>query len=103
MRGMHVWMQPRLKCTLRPESINGCCCSRQCSSGLQAVADVAAAIKAGYYDIGIAAGLESMTSNPMAWKAGVNPRVAELDSAANCMLPMGAQLFFLHCEPYWRH
>ena len=26
--------------------------NRQCSSGLQAVADVAAAIKAGFYDIG---------------------------------------------------
>lgn len=26
--------------------------NRQCSSGLQAVADVAASIKAGYYDIG---------------------------------------------------
>lgn len=27
--------------------------NRQCSSGLQAVADVAAAIKAGFYDIGV--------------------------------------------------
>lgn len=27
--------------------------NRQCSSGLQAVADVAAAIKAGFYDIGM--------------------------------------------------
>lgn len=26
--------------------------NRQCSSGLQAVADVAASIRAGYYDIG---------------------------------------------------
>ena len=26
--------------------------NRQCSSGLQAIADVVAAIKAGYYDIG---------------------------------------------------
>jgi hypothetical protein len=29
---------------------------RQCSSGLQAIADVAAAIKAGYYSVGLAAG-----------------------------------------------
>ena len=28
--------------------------NRQCSSGLQACADVASAIKAGYYDVGIA-------------------------------------------------
>ncbi|XP_028120595.1 3-ketoacyl-CoA thiolase 2, peroxisomal-like isoform X2 [Camellia sinensis] len=40
-----------------------------------AVADVAAAIKAGFYDIGIGAGLESMTANPMAWEGSVNPRV----------------------------
>lgn len=77
--------------------------NRQCSSGLQAVADVAAAIRAGFYDIGkgciklfstcdcnnfshvvlpltifclgIGAGLESMTTNPMAWDGSVNPRV----------------------------
>ncbi|KAK8658570.1 hypothetical protein V6N13_036773 [Hibiscus sabdariffa] len=35
--------------------------NRKCSSGLQAVADVAACIKAGFYDVGIGAGLESMT------------------------------------------
>jgi acetyl-CoA acetyltransferase len=29
---------------------------RQCSSGLQAIADVAAAIKAGFYTVGLAAG-----------------------------------------------
>lgn len=77
--------------------------NRQCSSGLQAVADVAAAIRAGFYDIGkrciqvfgisyitlslntlsylqlfcvgIGAGLESMTTNPMAWEGSVNPKV----------------------------
>lgn len=63
---------------------------RQCSSGLQAVADVASAIKAGYYTIGVAAGVESMTLNPMDWKAGINPRLAEHQHAASCMLPMGA-------------
>lgn len=91
--------------------------NRQCSSGLQAVADVAAAIKAGFYDIGkrnlcfwkyfiiflynatlylffltihivfllittcnvgIGAGLESMTTNPMSWEGSVNPRVLYL-------------------------
>ncbi|GLU08736.1 hypothetical protein SLE2022_256300 [Rubroshorea leprosula] len=63
--------------------------NRQCSSGLQAVADVAAAIKAGFYDIGIGAGLESMTSNPMAWEGSVNPRVKSMEQAQNCLLPMG--------------
>lgn len=39
--------------------------NRQCSSGLQAVADVAAGIRSGFYDIGIAAGVETMSINPM--------------------------------------
>ena len=63
---------------------------RQCSSGLQAVADVAAAIKAGFYTIGIGAGVETMSKNPMAWEGGVNPRVAESKDAQNCLVPMGA-------------
>lgn len=63
--------------------------NRQCSSGLQAIASVAAAIKAGMYTIGIAGGVESMTSTPMAWEGGVNPRVAENQCAADCLLPMG--------------
>ena len=63
--------------------------NRQCSSGLQAVADVVAAIKAGFYDIGIGAGLESMTVNPMAWEGSVNPRVETQKQAQDCLLPMG--------------
>jgi acetyl-CoA acetyltransferase len=50
--------------------------NRQCSSGLQAVADVATAIKAGLYDIGIAAGLESMTVNQVRLDGQVNPKVS---------------------------
>mmetsp|Transcript_39080 Transcript_39080/g.110697 ORF Transcript_39080/g.110697 Transcript_39080/m.110697 type:complete len:201 (-) Transcript_39080:168-770(-) len=47
--------------------------NRQCSSGLQAIADVASAIKAGYYTIGLAGGVETMTLNPMKWEGGINP------------------------------
>ena len=64
---------------------------RQCSSGLQAVADVAAAIKAGFYTIGIGAGVETMSKNPMAWEGGVNPHIAESKNAQNCLVPMGAR------------
>lgn len=35
-----------------PETVPIRTVNRQCSSGLQAVADVAASIKAGFYDIG---------------------------------------------------
>ncbi|KAK8711687.1 hypothetical protein V6N13_146960 [Hibiscus sabdariffa] len=64
--------------------------NRQCSSGLQAVADVAAGIKAGFYDIGIGAGLESMTSDGLA--AGfqkANPKTDSFVQARDCLLPMG--------------
>ncbi|PPE01170.1 hypothetical protein GOBAR_DD01813 [Gossypium barbadense] len=72
-----------------PETVPVRTVNRQCSSGLQAVADVAAAIKAGFYEIGIGAGLESMTTNPMAWEGSVNPRVKQMEQAQNCLLPMG--------------
>ncbi|KAJ1432371.1 Thiolase-like [Sesbania bispinosa] len=72
-----------------PETVPVRTVNRQCSSGLQAVADVAAAIRAGFYDIGIGAGLESMTTNPMAWEGSVNPKVKAFEQAQNCLLPMG--------------
>ncbi|KAF5464949.1 hypothetical protein F2P56_014986 [Juglans regia] len=72
-----------------PETVPVRTVNRQCSSGLQAVADVAAAIRAGFYDIGIGAGLESMTANPMAWEGSVNPKVKTFEQAQNCLLPMG--------------
>merc|ERR1719321_767629 len=39
--------------------------NRQCSSGLQAVANIAANIKAGVIDVGMAGGVESMTQTGM--------------------------------------
>ena len=63
--------------------------SRQCSSGLQAVADVAAAIKAGYYELGLAGGVETMSLNPMVWEGGANPRLETHAQAKSCLFPMG--------------
>ncbi|GAB4841316.1 3-ketoacyl-CoA thiolase 1, peroxisomal [Ancistrocladus abbreviatus] len=63
--------------------------NRQCSSGLQAVADVAVSIKSGLYDIGIAAGLESMSVDRMDIIQQVNPKVASFQQAQDCLLPMG--------------
>lgn len=37
--------------------------NRQCSSGLQACVDIANAITAGFIDVGIGAGVESMSQN----------------------------------------
>ena len=74
---------------------------RQCSSSLQAIADVAASIKAGYYDVGVAAGVETMTRNPMPMKAidtplqgtyytdgVIPPRFAGQEKAAGILLNM---------------
>ncbi|KAE8699542.1 3-ketoacyl-CoA thiolase 5, peroxisomal [Hibiscus syriacus] len=60
--------------------------NRQCSSGLQAVADVATSIKAGFYDIGIGAGLESMTTDGLATGLEKTDSFAQ---APDCLLPMG--------------
>ena len=63
--------------------------NRQCSSGLQAVAHVAAGIRSGYYDIGLACGLESMSSAEFKFTGSTNPRVFMNEQAKACMLPMG--------------
>jgi acetyl-CoA acyltransferase 1 len=69
------------------------CVNRQCSSGLQAVANVANAIKSGMIDVGIGAGVESMTQagGPM---DGPMPPVNANEIMGNklardCMTPMG--------------
>ncbi|CAO2047014.1 unnamed protein product [Urochloa humidicola] len=72
-----------------PETVPVRTVNRQCSSGLQAVADVAAAIKAGFYDIGIGAGLESMSINSIGWEGQVNPKISAFQKAQDCLLPMG--------------
>ncbi|XP_027150692.1 3-ketoacyl-CoA thiolase 2, peroxisomal [Coffea eugenioides] len=72
-----------------PETVPIRTVNRQCSSGLQAVADVAACIKAGFYDIGIGAGLESMTTNSNVSIQQANPRVDSFPQARDCLLPMG--------------
>jgi len=63
--------------------------NRQCSSGLQAVAECAAAIKAGFYELGLACGVESMSSAEFKFTGSTNPRVFVNSQAKACMLPMG--------------
>ena len=50
---------------------------------------MAAAIKAGFYSVGIGAGVEQMTTDGMSWKGSVNPKVMESQEAQDCLLPMG--------------
>jgi len=63
--------------------------NRQCSSGLQALAHVAANITAGNYEIGLACGVESMSVNPMKWEGSLNPKIFMNKQAKDCLLPMG--------------
>lgn len=72
-----------------PETVPIHTINRQCSSGLQAVAHVAANIKAGYYDIGLATGVESMSLAEFKWSGSMNPRVFLNQQAKDCLLPMG--------------
>ncbi|KAM7264821.1 hypothetical protein ACFE04_002504 [Oxalis oulophora] len=73
-----------------PETVPIRTVNRQCSSGLQAVSDVAVYIKAGVYDIGIAAGLESMSNDLINMsEQKVNPKVGSFPQARDCLLPMG--------------
>jgi len=73
-----------------PESVPIATTNRQCSSGLQAFATIAAGIKAGYYDAGIAAGVESMSRNDMTSSVGELPDSLEKsEKAQQCLIPMG--------------
>eukprot|EP00811_Abedinium_folium_P034047 NODE_6963_length_1621_cov_6.940428.p1 GENE.NODE_6963_length_1621_cov_6.940428~~NODE_6963_length_1621_cov_6.940428.p1 ORF type:complete len:363 (-),score=111.99 NODE_6963_length_1621_cov_6.940428:478-1566(-) len=66
--------------------------NRQCSSGLQAVANIASSIKAGIIDVGIGGGVESMSFTSMG--GGMDPKMvsdAVIDHpvASKCFIPMG--------------
>mmetsp|Transcript_14123 Transcript_14123/g.20692 ORF Transcript_14123/g.20692 Transcript_14123/m.20692 type:complete len:386 (-) Transcript_14123:95-1252(-) len=66
--------------------------NRQCSSGLQAVANIAHAIKSKSIKIGIGAGVESMSQNPM---NKIEPpdvdwnQMQSCSAAMDCLTPMG--------------
>ena len=73
-----------------PESTAVKSLNRQCSSGLQACVDIANAIRAGMIDVGIGAGVESMSSQ---YGPGAVTEFSELldkhEEAKNCKVPMG--------------
>lgn len=65
--------------------------NRQCSSGLQAISDIANAIRSGMIEIGIGSGVESMSSQ---YGPGAVTEFSNLleshPEAKNCKVPMGA-------------
>lgn len=73
-----------------PETVPVKTVNRLCSSGLQAIADGAAAIRAGYHDVVIAGGIENMSLASMQNKElRPNPMVRHRKEAASCYLNMG--------------
>lgn len=75
-----------------PDSTSVHSLNRQCSSGLQACVEIANAIKTGMIDIGIGAGVESMSSQ---YGPGAVTEFSELlenhKEAAKCKVPMGGR------------
>jgi acetyl-CoA acyltransferase 1 len=74
-----------------PETVPVASVNRQCSSGLQAIANIYGAIKAGVIDAGIGAGVESMSFNSMTDATPVVDfdAVGECPLARDCLVPMG--------------
>ncbi|KAJ9086143.1 3-ketoacyl-CoA thiolase with broad chain length specificity [Entomophthora muscae] len=74
-----------------PEKVPIYALNRQCSSGLQAVASIASSIQAGLIDVGIGAGVESMTMHygAQAQPTSISDEVQTCSAAADSMIPMG--------------
>jgi len=72
-----------------PQEVPVMLVNRQCSSSLQAIANVAAAIKAGFYEVGIAGGVESMSLNGMGWDGAINEAATQHPVAQGCYMSMG--------------
>ncbi|MGA7105257.1 MAG: acetyl-CoA C-acyltransferase [Candidatus Deferrimicrobiaceae bacterium] len=86
-QGMNVARICALKAGL-PDSVPGMTINRFCSSGLQAIALAAEKILAGFGDIIVAGGTESMTMVPMGGnKPSFNPEIVE--ERPEVFMPMG--------------
>jgi acetyl-CoA acyltransferase len=86
-QGMNVARICALKAGL-PDSVPGMTINRFCSSGLQSIAMAAERIMAGFADIVVAGGTESMTMVPMGGnKPSFNPEIVE--TRPEVFMPMG--------------
>ncbi|XP_071455932.1 3-ketoacyl-CoA thiolase A, peroxisomal-like isoform X2 [Marmota flaviventris] len=72
-----------------PETVPLSAVNRQCSSGLQALANIAGGIRNGSYDIGMACGVESMSLANRGNPGNITSRLLENEKARDCLIPMG--------------
>ena len=91
-QGMNIGRIAALKAGL-PHSVPAQTVNRFCSSGLQTIAQAAERIMAGFADVIIAGGVESMSMVPMDQaKLSVNPELAERYPEAYTTMGMTAEL-----------
>lgn len=72
-----------------PESVPIYTVNRQCSSGLQALLNVAGAIRSGSINLGLACGVESMSLRSVGNPGDLSSRLSDNDKARDCIIPMG--------------
>nr|XP_033479808.1 3-ketoacyl-CoA thiolase, peroxisomal [Epinephelus lanceolatus] len=72
-----------------PETVPVYTVNRQCSSGLQAVFNIAGAIRSRSIDLGLACGVESMSLRGMGDPGDLSSRLTDNDKARDCLIPMG--------------
>ncbi|KAG2191312.1 hypothetical protein INT46_011784 [Mucor plumbeus] len=72
-----------------PESTSVSTLNRQCSSGLQACVQIASAIQCGLIDIGVGAGVESMSADYFGRVIPLSDKLAKDPIVNDCKIPMG--------------
>lgn len=72
-----------------PETVPVYTVNRQCSSGLQALFNIAGGIRNGFYDLGLACGVESMSLRSVGNPGDLSSRLMDSEKARECLIPMG--------------
>ncbi|KAJ7402090.1 3-ketoacyl-CoA thiolase B, peroxisomal [Pitangus sulphuratus] len=72
-----------------PETVPCSSVNRQCSSGLQAIINIAGGIRNGSYDIGLACGVETMSLRSANNPGDISSSMMDNSKARDCLIPMG--------------
>ncbi|XP_028825911.1 3-ketoacyl-CoA thiolase, peroxisomal [Denticeps clupeoides] len=72
-----------------PETVTVYTVNRQCSSGLQALFNIAGGIRNGSCDLGLACGVESMSLRSVGNPGDLSSRFMDVEKARDCIIPMG--------------
>ncbi|XP_013887876.1 3-ketoacyl-CoA thiolase, peroxisomal [Austrofundulus limnaeus] len=72
-----------------PETVPVYTVNRQCSSGLQALLNIAGSIRSGTMDLGLACGVESMSLRAMSDPGDLSCDLSQNQKARDCVVPMG--------------